>query len=126
VADRPTWPRRGELCSDGASVSATTHGVNNRRRESHRNHDGDAYGRKRVLVCQFFVTGDYEFVRRWVGLREAVEAAKHYTNSIAARAGIVTKVILLMPATTQISCGNTAEGSSIRSVALMGNFTNRP
>ena len=45
-------------------------------------------------VAQFFVNGTYEYVRRFISAEEAVEAAKHYTDSIAARAGMVTRVII--------------------------------
>ena len=45
-------------------------------------------------VCQFFDTGEYEYVRRWVGIEEAVKAAKHYSESVGARIGIVVKVIV--------------------------------
>lgn len=45
-------------------------------------------------VCQFFIDGYHEYVRRWVGAEEAVLAAKHYTESVAARAGMVTKVVI--------------------------------
>lgn len=46
-------------------------------------------------VCQFFANGDYEYVRRWVSAQEAVNAARHYVDSIAAKAGIVSKVIIV-------------------------------
>lgn len=45
-------------------------------------------------VCQFFKDGSYEYVRRYVGAEEAVEAAKHYCNSVGARLGITTRVII--------------------------------
>jgi len=45
-------------------------------------------------VCQFFKSGEYEYVRRWVGIEEAVKAAKHYSDSVAARCGMVCKVIV--------------------------------
>lgn len=45
-------------------------------------------------VCQFFVSGDYEYVRRWVSAEEATEAFKHYTNNVATRMGMVTRVII--------------------------------
>ena len=37
-------------------------------------------------VCQFFEDGTYEYVRRFVGAQEAVEAARHYTDNVAVRA----------------------------------------
>ena len=45
-------------------------------------------------VVQFFEDGSYEYVRRWVSAEEAVKAAKHYTTSVVARAGFVTKVMI--------------------------------
>jgi len=45
-------------------------------------------------VCQFFEDGLSEYVRRWVGAQEAVEAAKHYCSSVAARCGITRRVII--------------------------------
>lgn len=45
-------------------------------------------------VCQFFEDGSYEYVRRYVSPEEAVQAAKHYTASVAAKVGIVRRVII--------------------------------
>lgn len=45
-------------------------------------------------VVQFFDNDTYEYVRRRVGAREAVETAAHYTRSVAAQAGIVNRVII--------------------------------
>ena len=45
-------------------------------------------------VCQFFKDGTYEYVRRFVSAQEAVEAAKHYTTSVAAKMGMVERVII--------------------------------
>jgi len=45
-------------------------------------------------VCQFFKDGTYEYVRRMVSAEEAVTAAKHYTESVGARIGLVTRVII--------------------------------
>ena len=45
-------------------------------------------------VCQFFVDGSYEYVRRFVGAEEAVKAAHHYTTSVGARLGTTVKVII--------------------------------
>lgn len=45
-------------------------------------------------VCQFFVNGDYEYVRRYVQSEEAVAAFAHYTSNVASRVGIVTRVIV--------------------------------
>lgn len=49
---------------------------------------------ERFNTVQFFENGTYEYVRRNVSAREAVEAAHHYTKSVAARAGMVTQVII--------------------------------
>lgn len=45
-------------------------------------------------VCQFFDDGSYEYVRRGVGAEDAVKAARHYTDSVAARMGWVPRVII--------------------------------
>lgn len=45
-------------------------------------------------VCQFFDNDMHEYVRRWVSLEEAMDAFKHYCNSIGAKHGIVLKVIV--------------------------------
>lgn len=45
-------------------------------------------------VCQFFEDGSYEYVRRFVSDREAVEAFKHYTTSVGARMGFTKRVII--------------------------------
>ena len=45
-------------------------------------------------VVQFFDNGQYEYVRRNVSAEEAVKASKHYTTSVAARFGFVTRVII--------------------------------
>jgi hypothetical protein len=50
--------------------------------------------RPEFSVCQFFVTGEYEYVRRYVTARKAVEAARHYTDSVAAKIGVVDRVII--------------------------------
>jgi hypothetical protein len=46
-------------------------------------------------VCQFFKGGSYEYVRRFVGPKEAVEAAHHYTHNVAAKIGVVERVIIV-------------------------------
>jgi hypothetical protein len=53
---------------------------------------GDTEGE--FSVCQFFENDTYEYVRRWVSLEEAVNAAKHYCTSVAAKIGIVRRVII--------------------------------
>jgi hypothetical protein len=45
-------------------------------------------------VVQFFKDGQYEYVRRNVSSQAAVEAARHYTSSVAARLGVVIRVII--------------------------------
>lgn len=50
--------------------------------------------RPEFSVVQFFSNGTYEYVRRFVGAEEAVKAAKHYTESVGARMGMVEKVII--------------------------------
>jgi hypothetical protein len=45
-------------------------------------------------VCQFFEDGSYEYVRRYVSAEEAVKAAEHYINSVAAKLGLVKRVII--------------------------------
>lgn len=45
-------------------------------------------------VCQFFDSGDYEWVRNHVSAEEAVKAARHYTENVAARMGLIPRVII--------------------------------
>jgi hypothetical protein len=45
-------------------------------------------------VCQFFEDGSTEYVRRFVGPKEAVEAAHRYTHNVAPKLGIVARVII--------------------------------
>jgi hypothetical protein len=45
-------------------------------------------------VCQFFEDGTSEYVRRFVSAEEAVNAAKHYTESVGARFGMTVRVII--------------------------------
>jgi hypothetical protein len=45
-------------------------------------------------VVQFFENGTSEYVRRAVPAKEAVEAAKHYTTSVAVKLGIVNRVMI--------------------------------
>lgn len=45
-------------------------------------------------VCQFFEDESHEYVRRFVGAEEAVKAARHYTDNVAAKMGIVRRVII--------------------------------
>jgi hypothetical protein len=50
--------------------------------------------RNEFSVCQFFEDGSYEYVRRFVGAEEAVKVARHYTDNVAAKMGITTRVII--------------------------------
>jgi hypothetical protein len=50
--------------------------------------------RPEFSVCQFFVSGEYEYVRRYVMPEEAMRAFKHYTNNVAVRMGIIERVII--------------------------------
>ncbi|MFI5222715.1 MAG: hypothetical protein ACHQX3_00480 [Nitrospirales bacterium] len=45
-------------------------------------------------VCQFFVDGSYEYVRRFVDAEEAGKAFKHYVTCVGARIGTTVRVIL--------------------------------
>jgi hypothetical protein len=45
-------------------------------------------------VYQFFPDGSWERVRQGVDAEEAVTAAKHYCNSVAAKLGITRRVII--------------------------------
>lgn len=49
---------------------------------------------KTFAVCQFFVDGTCEYVRRGVGPEEAVKAARHYTDNVATKLGVVDRVII--------------------------------
>ena len=45
-------------------------------------------------VVQFFEDGSYEYVRRGVDAKAAVEAAKHYTECVGAVLGTTRRVII--------------------------------
>ena len=45
-------------------------------------------------VAQFLVDGRCEYVREQVDGKEAVEAAYHYTHNVAAKLGLVERVII--------------------------------
>jgi len=45
-------------------------------------------------VYQFFEDESWERVREWVDAEEAVKAAHHYCNSVAAKLGITKRVII--------------------------------
>jgi hypothetical protein len=45
-------------------------------------------------VCQFFVDEQYEYVRRNVTAKEAVDAAIHYSTSVGAQFGTTVRVII--------------------------------
>jgi hypothetical protein len=51
-------------------------------------------GANEFSVCQFFEDGTSEYVRRLVSAEEAVQAAKHYTESVGARLGMTRRVII--------------------------------
>lgn len=51
-------------------------------------------GEKEFSVCQFFKDDSYEYVRRWVSAEQAVEASLHFVTSVAARLGMVKRVII--------------------------------
>jgi hypothetical protein len=46
-------------------------------------------------VYQFFTNGTYEKVRDHVGVPDAMTAVRHYTDNVAVRMGIVTRVIIV-------------------------------
>ena len=50
--------------------------------------------RETFSVHQFFIDGSSECVREGVGAREAVDAAKHYTESVGAKMGTTVRVII--------------------------------
>jgi hypothetical protein len=45
-------------------------------------------------VCQFFIDGQYEYVRRYVSAEEAMRAFIRYTTNVATMLGVVERVIL--------------------------------
>jgi hypothetical protein len=45
-------------------------------------------------VAQFFDDETYEYVRRWVTAGEAMYAARDYSRSVAARSGLIAKIII--------------------------------
>lgn len=45
-------------------------------------------------VVQFFLDGNYEYVRRRVPDHEAASAFQHYTTSVGARIGTTVRVII--------------------------------
>lgn len=45
-------------------------------------------------VYQWFPDGTYERVRSFVTAEEAVKAAKHYTQNVAAKMGVTERVII--------------------------------
>jgi hypothetical protein len=45
-------------------------------------------------VCQFFPSGQYEYVRRRVSAEEAFEAFTHYITCVGARIGTTVRVII--------------------------------
>lgn len=49
---------------------------------------------KEFSVYQWFADGQYECVRKHVEPEEAVKAAHHYTTNVAARTGMVNRVMI--------------------------------
>jgi hypothetical protein len=45
-------------------------------------------------VCQFFEDKSYEYFKRFVGAKEAVEAAHFLSHNVAAKMGITRRVII--------------------------------
>lgn len=45
-------------------------------------------------VVQFFEDRSYEYVRRFVSAKEAVETCKHYTTCVGAKIGTTVRVII--------------------------------
>lgn len=45
-------------------------------------------------VVQFFVNGSYEYVRKHVDPKEAMDAFIHYCTSVASKSGLVREVII--------------------------------
>jgi len=45
-------------------------------------------------VAQFFKSGEWEYVRRFVSVEEAWDAFQHYTTSVAVGMGLVERVII--------------------------------
>ncbi len=61
-------------------------------------------------VYQFFEDGTWERVREWVSAEEAVQAARHYTCSVAAQTGITQRVIITDGGIVSVSSGSMAKG----------------
>lgn len=60
-----------------------------------RNHEPpEEAPRDEYSVVQFFADGSHEYVRRGVGAEEAVKAARHYTDNVASKLGVVDRVII--------------------------------
>jgi hypothetical protein len=49
---------------------------------------------KEFSVVQFFEDNSYEYVRTFVTAQEAAKVAEHYIHSVAAKLGIVKRVIV--------------------------------
>jgi hypothetical protein len=50
--------------------------------------------RNEFSVCQFFRDGTSEYVRRFVSADAALQAVGHYTRNVAAKLGMVERVIM--------------------------------
>lgn len=46
-------------------------------------------------VCQFFEDGSYEFVKKGVGVEEAVNTFKGYATSVGAKIGTTVRVVIV-------------------------------
>jgi hypothetical protein len=64
------------------------------KREVDRERAGVDQARDAFDVWQFFHDGSQEKVREGVSAEEAVKAARHYTDNVAAQLGIVERVII--------------------------------
>jgi hypothetical protein len=67
---------------------------------SYYDHIGNTDGE--FSVYQFFADDSYEYVRRFVSAKEAVETALHYTTSVGAKLGITKRVTI----TDGLDCTN--------------------
>lgn len=54
----------------------------------------DDLDRPEFSVCQFFEDDTHEYVRQFVGAKEAVETAHHYCFSVGAKLGTTRRVII--------------------------------
>lgn len=45
-------------------------------------------------VCQFFSDGSYEYIKRHVSAKEAIDTFRRYTTNVAAKIGMTQRVII--------------------------------